>query len=228
MTSVATSTIIPSGITQSNDMDDIERAFLFDVYNRPLVGLTDRYKTLGLSIRQGNFLVATLKDKGLIIIHEINLTGRGGSTKFLELTDTGHKMIGVNSKTHIGKGAGFLHELLQIKVAENLQNMPEVKQVSIEGIVHGKSIDILAEMADGSKIGIEVAMSSINELNNLRKDFDVNCDYVISVAKDRIIKDEVEKLIENLSADEKNKILVCIAYQILKCKTFAEVLSLKK
>jgi len=227
--SVATPTIISAGISQPSDLDDIERAFLFDIYNRPLVGLTDRYKTLGFSIRQGNFLVESLRDdKKVIIEHEINLSGRGSSTKFLELTDSGHKMIGVNPKTHIGKGSGFLHELVQIRVAETLRNMPEFKEISIEGIINGKSIDILTEMVDGSKIAVEIAMSSVNEFNNAQKDLQANCDYVIIVTKDRIIMEEVEKLIENLTADERSKALVCIVYQILKCKTFAEVLSLRK
>lgn len=221
--------VIPLGnMNEIEEMDEVMRSYLFDVYNRSAVGLTERFKSLRLSVRRGNQITESMNNQGFINIHEINLSGRGSKTKFLELTKKGHDALGVTPRKRKGKGCGFLHELVQHKIAEHLRNIEEIKKVSIEGILLDKSIDILAEVTDGKKIAFETAMTHLNELNNIQKDIEAGCDYIIIVCKDKVVMEKINELVANLSDGDKSRIMVCLVYQILKCKTLGDIFSLKK
>jgi len=213
----------PQTVGQEENLDVIERAFLFDVYNRPDVGLTERYRTLGMSIGQGDRLVDSIDNKVLINTYEINLSGRGANTKFLDLTQKGYSSINMVPKKRISKGGGFLHQRVQNRIAGNLKQIPEIKNITIEAMLNNKAIDILAVLIDNKKLAFEIAMSPLNELNNVQKDLAAECDFVFIVCKDKKVGEKVNELIAQLNDNEKALIKVCIVYQILKCKTLADI-----
>ena len=73
--------------TKTAESPDNEIAFLKDVQEYPESGIAARYKRLGLSVRQGQKLIAKLAEQGLIGEHEeITKTGR---IKFVCLTPKG-------------------------------------------------------------------------------------------------------------------------------------------
>lgn len=221
--------VIPLGdMNALEEIDELMRSFLFDVYNRSAVGLTERFKSLGLSIRRGNQFTELMNNRRFINVHEINLSGRGGKTKFLELTKKGHDAIGVTPKKKYGKGCGFLHELIQHKVAKHVRSIVEIKKVSIEGMLLDKSIDILVDVIDGKKIGIEIAMTAAHELDNIHKDIKADCDYIIVACRDKKVEEEVDNLIADISKQEKSRVMICQVYQLLKCSTLGDIFSLKK
>lgn len=73
------------------DMDDRVRAFLQDVVGYPESGIAERYKRLGISVRQGQKLKYRLLEAGLIEEHE-ELTHTGRVRKVC-LTDKGRRFM---------------------------------------------------------------------------------------------------------------------------------------
>jgi hypothetical protein len=220
--------IVLSSMAEPRKDDQVRRSFLHDVYNRPYIGLTERYRSLNLSMSQGDALYNSLSKQGFILVHAINLNGRGNSTKFLELTELGYADIDMTPRKSLGRGAGFLHELIQVKIYEHVKNMSEVKSASIEGMIQNKAIDVLVELTDHTKIGIEVAMTSQNELNNAKKNLSVGCACVIVVAKDKAIAKNVVEKFNTAGMLDSDRITVCLVYQVLKCKGMEDILSLTK
>jgi len=210
------------------EIDEVERAILFDIHNRPFIGSVERFSSIGIASGTGSRLCDSLVERGLLRAHEINLSGRGHKTKCHELTKKAYQVLDVRSKLRYGKGAGFLHKLVQYKIAESLKTIIDIEKVTIEETLQDKAIDVLAITTDGKRIGIEAAMTSINELVNLRKDLKAECDYVIVACKNKYIIEEVVKFTASLSDEEKSRVMVCMIYQLLQCKTLGEIFSLKK
>jgi len=210
------------------EIDEVERAFLFDIHNRPFVGSTERFTSVGIPTGTGSRLCDSLVNRCLVRMHEINLSGRGHKTKFYEISKKGYKALGISPKLKYGKGAGFLHKLAQYLIAQSLGEITDIEKTTIEETLQDKAIDVSAITTDGKRIGIEIAMTSVNELINMRKDLKAECDYVIVACKNKYIMQDVNKLATGLNDDEKNRIVVCIIYQLLKCKTLSELFSLNK
>lgn len=211
-----------------NKDEEMKRNFMFDVVNRWNVGLTDRYRSLGLNIEHGNRLFHALRNDNLLMVHKINLCGRGSPTTFLEVTQKGFSMLNIEPKKGYSVGGSFLHKVVQHHIRETFKKITEIKGFYAEKQLGNKVIDVLVELHDGKKIAIEIAISSVNELVNIKKDLEAGCDYVITVCKDKKIFKEVEDLVANLPDEHKASVLICIVYQILKCKTLADIFVLKK
>jgi hypothetical protein len=208
--------------------EEIKRNFLWDVINRWNVGLSDRYKSLGLNIEQGNKIYHSLSNDNLVRTHKINLVGRGSATSFLEVTDKGYKKLNIEPKKEYSVGGSLLHKIVQHRIRENFKNMEEIDGLHIEKQLSNKVIDVLMVLKEGKKIAIEIAMSSTNELVNIKKDLGAGCDYVITVCKDKKVFKEVGELVANLPDENRASVLICVVYQLLKCKTLGDVFALKK
>lgn len=188
-----------------------EKAFLMDIYLKPFLSITQHYQNLNLSAGKGNSIMKKLIRKQLCSIEEINLGGRGGLTKFLVLTKKGYEAIGMQEKKHAGKGAGFEHEFWQNKIAEHLKK--QGYKAEIEKNLNNKFIDLAIETEKGI-IAIEIAITSEHEKENISKDIEAGCYFVIIACKNDKIKEEVEKIMEQ--HEYKNKIRVCLASDLLK------------
>jgi len=203
-----------------DDIGDNEKVFLWDVYNRPYVSITERYKTITidrklLSAGKGTRLVNSLVQKDLLKVHEINLGGRGGSAKFLELTEKGYDAIGMKPKPGIGKGAGFEHGFWQQHLAERLKSLSGINEIKIEGLIMDKSVDILIG-TEQEKFAIEIAMSSEHEKINVEKDIAAGCSRIFIGCKDKTILNEVTKIISGYPEEIKVKLMSCLVQKIFE------------
>ncbi len=203
-----------------NDYSDNEKVFLWDVYNRPYVSITERYKTITiekklLSAGKGTRLVNSLVQKNLLKVHEINLGGRGGGAKFLELTEKGYDAISMKPKPGIGKGAGYEHGFWQQHIAERLKSFSGINNIKIEGLIMDKSVDILIETEQG-KFAIEIAMSSEHEKINVEKDMAAGCSRIFIGCKDKSTLETVSKMTMALSDDIRDKIVTCLVQKVIE------------
>ena len=170
---------------------------------------------MAVSAGKGNRYVKKLMQQGFLQAHEINLGGRGGSIKFLELTDQGYKAIGMKPKAGIGKGAGFEHGFWQHHISEQAKGLPGVRKVMIEGQLMDKFIDILIE-AENEKIGIEIAMNPDHEKINVEKDVAAGCSKVIIGCKDKLTLETVLKMVVDFTDDIKDRIATCLVQKVVE------------
>jgi len=77
--------------TKTVESPDNEIAFLKDVHEYPESGIAARYKRLGLSVRQGQKLIAKLLEQGLIEQHQE--TTKTGRMKVVRLTEKGMALL---------------------------------------------------------------------------------------------------------------------------------------
>lgn len=176
---------------------------------------------MAISAGKGNRLVKSLVRKGLVMIHEVNLGGRGGSVKFLELTDRGYETIGIQPKPTIGRGAGFEHGFWQYHINEELKLINGAKSI-IEGKLGEKAVDILLEI-DEEKIAIEIAMTGAHEKDNIEKDLKGGATKIIIGCKDKQVLEGVKKIIETLDGNISKKITVCLVQKVVsEVKSYLE------
>lgn len=209
-------------------LDTVLKQFLTEVYNHHLHSITQHYSNLNLSAGKGNRIVKTLVNQDLLKIIEINLGGRGGLTKFLEITEQGYKAIKMPILKYT-RGTGFEHWFWQNKIAENLGSSDKNK-VTIEANLKGKFIDILVEqMKDDKeiKIAIEISITSTSdkEKDNIIKDLESGVDYVITTTKNNRALKEMIEMINSLDTKYREKTFTCLLPELLKRDDFLSIIN---
>lgn len=203
-----------------------EKAFLYDIYNKPLLSITERYKSLGLSSGKGTRIVKSLISKDLCKIVEINLGGRGGVSKFIEITKQGYDTIEIPALKYT-RGTGFEHWFWQNKIAENLKKIDST-EIIIEKNLNDKFIDVLVEHVKDNKktrIAIEISITSTpdNEKENIIKDLESGADFVIiACQRDKI--NDINKTIDSLEKKYEEKVISCLLPQLLNIQKTDELL----
>jgi DNA-binding MarR family transcriptional regulator len=168
-----------------------------------------------ISASKGTKIVKKLVKKDLVKVHQINLGGRGGSAKFLELTEKGYAAIGMKPKPGIGRGAGFEHGFWQHQIREHLRNVEEIQKADIEGMLSTKCIDVLVETKELGMIAIEIAMTSDHEKVNIEKDIEAGAAKVFVACRDKSVLENVAKVLKELSEDTRSKVSLCLVHQLV-------------
>jgi len=168
-----------------------------------------------ISPSKGTRIVKALVRKNLVKVHQINLGGRGGSAKFLELTEKGYAAIGMKPKPGIGRGAGFEHGFWQHQIRELMRNVEGIQKAVIEGMLMDKCIDILVESKNNEKLAIEIAMTSDHEKVNIEKDIEAGAAKVFVACRDKSVLENVIKDIEELSENTRSKVKLCLVHQLV-------------
>jgi len=197
-----------------------EKAFLWDIYNRPYLPTTERYDTVHIkgrkfSTSKGTKIVKKLERNLVVMAHPINLGGRGGSAKFLELTEKGFAAIDMKPKPGIGRGAGYEHGFWQYQIRENLRNVEGIQKAGIEGSLGNKCIDVLVETKELRMIAIEIAMTDAHEKENIEKDIEAGAARVFEACRDKSVFENVAKILEELSEDTRSKVKLCLVHQLV-------------
>jgi hypothetical protein len=191
-----------------------EKELLMDIYLHPYDFKTQHYKNVGLSAGNGTAIFKSLVSKGLCIEEEINLGGRGGLSSIPVLTESGHQAIGMQPKTHIGRGAGFQHEYWQVKISEHLKKAGH-KKVEIEKNLNSKFVDIAVETEKGV-VAIEIAITSEHEKINVEKDLEAGCKKIIIACTNKAVLEQVSSL-------KNNNVSICLTHELLKIKNLEEI-----
>jgi len=184
-------------IKKEREMDEKEKDFMKHIARKPLMTMTQRYEEFGISRAMGDRLVDSLERKGLIKRVEIMTGERGGTPKYLDFTDRGkkyvHEQLGVKT-SHLNRG--IEHYYFQNNIKNWLCEMEGVN-ATVETFLKNTRIDVLAEVG-GKMIAVECAMSPEYELENIKKDLQAGCEFVIVVLRNWIgvtsIKKELQKL----------------------------------
>jgi hypothetical protein len=176
-----------------------------------------------ISASTGTRIVKSLIRKRLIEVVELNLGGKGGNTKFIYLTDKAFEVLGIPPKHHQSKGGGFEHYFWQFKLAEHFKALRKDWQVNIENQVMNKFIDLTLE-AKGKLIAIEVAITAVNELINIEKNFLAGCNFIIIACKDNKVLEEVKLIRESFEETIRKKVGICLLHKLLKCNSISEVI----
>lgn len=169
---------------------------------------------MAISAGKGNRLVKKLMQSGYLQAHEINMGGRGGSVKYLELTEKGYDAIGVKPEQGIGRGAGFEHGFWQYHISEQAKDLPGIQNVMIEGRAMDKFIDVLIETKT-ERIAIEIAMNPEHEKINAIKDIASGCAKVIIGCNVKSTLEAVSAMILDSNDMQKEKIVICRIQEIV-------------
>ena len=170
-------------------------------------------------------ILNSLLRKGLVKEHNVNLGGRGGSAKYVELTDAGFEAIGMQPRSHLTRGGNFITDLFISKITRHLKRISQNWKISIEKEIQGKFIDIVIEPINQSLIiAIEIELSDANLKNNIDKDIN-KVDFLIVACGNKDILKEAEEIKKNLSEQSQNKIIICLLTQLLKCHNLNDLIN---
>jgi len=131
-----------------------------------------------------------------------------GNRKYPILLDKGYAALGVEPKNFYGKGAGRKHVLMQYLIAGHFQDYHPV----IEKEIMRKSVDVVIQY-NGSVVAVEVAMTSVNERQNIEKDIAANVDGLIIACDTGKLRQEVKQIISDFPGQ---KIMAITAAELLR------------
>lgn len=191
------------------------KEFLWDIHANEDDGVATRYSRLGLSGSAGDRLKDKMEREGLVGVHRMNLSGRGGQTVHLELTDKAYQVLGIERPGKRGIG-DFEHRLLQRTIKRKMEGLGY--RCSLEGqLRNGKLVDVLA-VKDGRVVGIEVEMRvSAHIADNIEKDLAGGVDMLHIVTPDMKVMRSVGKSLRRESVrDLRGKVEVTVISRFLK------------
>lgn len=158
---------------QEEKKDDKELLFvkevLSDIYHRTFITSTHRAYNFKLSTEKAQKVYWRIESEGYVEPVVLNLTGRGGQSKFFWLTEKGCLFIQKPMKQDGKGGRGSIHLFLQYYLRDFLRKRGY--EVEIEKQVEGKNVDLFC-MRNGKNIAVEVCVSTFStEYLNVIKDF---------------------------------------------------------
>jgi hypothetical protein len=173
-------------------MEDVKDA-LRSIYSDPFISSELRRDYLRFSNPKANRIFELIESGRYAEPVYLNLSGRGGHTKFFWPTEKGCELIGKPRLPEGSGGKSSTHIFLQRYLAWHLKKKG-YKQIEIEKEFEGKKIDLFC-VKDEKKIGIEICVSTQKtEHINIEKDKG-KCDRLIIICLDN---NEKKKLIEEL------------------------------
>lgn len=171
----------------------ISKDILNDIYNRPFINSTDRAYDFKLSNEKSKIIYRHIENEGFAEPILLNLSGRGGQSKFYWLTDKGCMFIKKQKKPEGSGGKGALHVFIQQFLHEELRK-EGYERVEIEKDIGEKKVDLFC-IREGRSIGIEICISTFStEYVNALKDLG-RCDRIVIICIDG---DAKRKLLEKL------------------------------
>ncbi|MFH1014748.1 MAG: hypothetical protein V1762_02350 [Nitrospirota bacterium] len=188
---------------------ELVKDILNDIYYRPFVSSTERAYDLSLSSEKAKRIYRFIENECLAEPIALNLTGRGGHSKFYCIIEKGYNLIQKPPKPEGSGGRGKEHIFTQNYLKEHLAK--KGYEAEIEREIEGKKIDLFCTK-DGQKIAIEICVSTFKtEYINVIKDTG-KCDRIVIVCADSNAK---KKLLEELGA-LKDGIEIYALYEFLK------------
>ncbi|MBU4000553.1 hypothetical protein KKG29_05305 [Patescibacteria group bacterium] len=186
--------------------------------------LTEINKLAGFSAGTGSRIAHYCEKKNLIKILQVKF-GRG-RPKYPVLLPDAYEILGINEKKFYGKGAGSEHILYQHLIKQYFSDHKPI----IELNRNDKFIDVAINKND-LLVCIEVAMTSVNERENIHKDFSkAKADFVIVACIDQKVLKEVKEIVSDLPENIRNKTQAILLSELLSKKPgeFIESLQLPR
>ncbi len=161
---------------------------LTDIRMHPFSDQKERIDRLGLSNSSStnNKYFKELEREQLVKAHKISLGSKKGVKVFYEITDKGREYARMNDFIIPGKG-DFKHKFWQHTVRKYFES--KVTNPEIEKRYGNKNVDV-GFLMNGKKFAVEIELSPDHLIENITKDLEAGCDFII-VAASR--KTEAEK-----------------------------------
>ncbi len=192
------------------ELSDDEKRMLMAVniyqYRKSMTEIT---KATGFSAGKSSRMLNALERAGMVKIISIS-KGRGIS-RYPVLLEPAYRILGIEPRKFSGRGAGHEHVLWQHLLAEHFLSFSP----RIEFSRNNKFIDLAFETG-GFLVGIEVALASVHEQENIRRDFEIAAvDFVVVACRNRTVANEVLAVVSGMDAETRQKTRVCLLGSII-------------
>jgi len=181
-------------VPKTNELTDIEKEFLIQVYKYPLNGTVQKYRRIALSRRKGNLIKQNLIKKGLIISKPI-LT-KNGTFMLMELTDKGKEILknhGYKITNNPNEG-GAEHRYWINKIASWYKSNGYGVEIE-KKIGNGGACDIEITDNNGEKFAIEVQTTEANLKNNIQKNIKAGYKKIIIFATNDKARGKIKEIL---------------------------------
>ena len=181
-------------IANNQGLNRDELRLLHDAVCYPYEGVSERYSRLGISASRGDKLKKNLVRRKLVLEHKAKLSGRGGATTLLQLTESAYELLKVDMPKEHGIG-NFLHRFFQHVLMLKLESWG-VCEIEAK-LPNGKLIDILVTSPGGTLVGVEIEMLVCKHvLTNIERDLQNNLDRLIVAAPSIEVLEGIQKLLQ--------------------------------
>ena len=196
---------------KKNEMNDNVKKWLWAVYTHQYrKKKTALYKLAGFSIGGTGKRAAEYCENNNLV-KNIKPGFGSGSPQYPILLPEAYQILGIQEKKFYGKGAGYEHVLYQHLFAEHFSELKPV----IELYRNGKHIDVAIETNE-ILLAIEVAMTSVNEKENIHKDFlKAMADFVLVACINDKVQKEVQEIILEMPEQIRDKTQVYLLSKLL-------------
>lgn len=189
---------LPKITEQKENISDIEKQFLIDIYTYPLAGIVKRYMRLALSKRKGNEIKGKLENDDYI--KAIDISTLRGRIKLFEIAEKGKDILNqLGYKPKSWRKGGVEHQYWQYKVAQYYKYKGDIVKENYS-IGNGKEIDIVIETKN-EKIAIEIETGKSDFIANIQKCVEAKFDKIICVTTKPDIKLKIQERIKNSKVD---------------------------
>ena len=166
-----------------------------------------------------------LEQRGFVRQHSVNLGGKGGFTKILELVrPEGFEVLGLKPKPFLTRGGNFITDFYITKKVEHLKSIGNDWDIDIEKQIKDKWMDIVIKTRTENPvfIAIELELSEANLENNIRQDCE-KVDFLIEVCLNESIVKKAQEIVKSLPEVLQYKIGVCLLTKLLHCSKLSDV-----
>jgi hypothetical protein len=178
---------------------------LTDIREHPFSDQKERIERLKLSnsssTNQKYF--KELEKEELVAAHKISFGSKRGVRVFYEIIDKGKEYARMKDFTLRGKG-DFKHKFWQHTITKYFEN--KVSNPEIEKRYGNKNVDVGFNM-NGRKVAVEIELSPDHLIENITKDLEAGCEFVIIVTTSKTTANNYKaKIRQQLDKDILNKI----------------------
>ena len=168
-------------VAAPNEVSDIEREFLVQVYKYPYNGTVEKYKRLGLTRKKGHKVRQGLIERGLLL--KKSIPTRTGQIVLMEPTAKGKELLrsmGHKINDNPAEG-GAEHRYWVQKIASWYKSKGCAIEIE-KKISSNEACDIEVTDTKGNKFVVEVQTSEANLEKNVRKNIEAGYEKLILFA----------------------------------------------
>jgi DNA-binding MarR family transcriptional regulator len=187
----------------TSDVNQIDRNIsreaedmLIKVKQEPLT-ISELYKDQDLSGYKGNKTKQELIRAGLVEEISLPTNKRGRKKKLLQITPKGTEYLRSLGINQTGKGrGGAKHLYYQRMLCEYYEGLGNT--VEIEATVGETCLDVLVIQEDGSRLGIEIALSEQYERINAEKALKTGIEHLLFVCESETMLEQLSRMVSTL------------------------------
>lgn len=192
--------------SQAN-IDNQMLRLLENIKDYPLAVLSERYKTMGLSMRKGNDLKNSALSSGLVIARRI--TTRKTQIILLELAEKAKAILRQAGYEIAEISEGVEHKYWKQLISEYYKS--KGFDVSVEEIVNGRA-DIIVDNKK-KRTAIEIETGNSDAISNIKKNLRAGFDNVVTAATNTCVLEKIRGQLRDELLDKDSRISLILVQQ---------------